>query len=169
VKTVRILGLIFRARHSWLPHIKDTKAKYLRALNVLKFHSHLKYWCNREILLPLYSSFVRSILHYGSSIYGLAPLSQLQLLDPIQNSALRLATGAFRTNTASSPCADTGIPPAPLHYRRLTLTAKFLTSILQRPKTNTYNLIFHPSPALHSTSTLSSVLNHLFLQLIRSF
>ena len=164
VETIKALGLLFHTRHSWLPHIKATKAKCLRALNTIKFLSHPKYGCNRKILLTLYTTLVRSILDYGSPIYGLAPSTHLRLLDTIQNAALRTATGAFRTSPAVSLCADAGIPP--LHYRRLTLTAKLLTSILQHPKTTTYNHIFHPPPSLHPDNNLRS---HLERQLNRTF
>ena len=78
---VKVLGLLFHTRHSWIPHIKATKAKCLRAINILKFLSHPKYGCNRNILIPLYTTLVRSILDYGSPIYGLASPSQLKLLD----------------------------------------------------------------------------------------
>jgi len=120
--------------------------------------------CNRRILLPLYSTFVRSTLDYGPPVYGLAPPTQLKLLDPVQNAALRIVTGSFRTSPASSLCAETGVPP--LHYRRLTLTAKFLTTVLQHPKTNAYNYIFNPSPAIQSNNNLRT---HLELQLNRTF
>ena len=78
------------------------------------------YQNNRKTLIPLYQTLVRSILDYGSPIYGLVTPSQLRLLDTIQNSAIRFATGAFRTSSALSLCAETGIPP--LDFRRLTLT-----------------------------------------------
>ena len=140
---------IFHNLHTWIPHIKTTEAKCLRALNILKFLFYPKYGCSRRILLLLYSTFVRYILNYGSPVYGLASPTQLKLLDPVQNAALRIATGAFRTSPASSLCAETGVPP--LHYRRLTLTAKFLTTILQHPKTSAY---FNPSPAIQPLSLI---------------
>ena len=50
--------------------------------------------CKRNRLIPVYQTLIRSILDYGSLIYSLAPKSQLALLDPIQNSAIRICTGA---------------------------------------------------------------------------
>ena len=88
VNSIKVLGLTFQSRHSWLPHIKATKAKCIRTLNILKILSHPSHGCQRKILLPLYKSLIHSILDYGSPIYGLAPASHLKLLDPIQNSAL---------------------------------------------------------------------------------
>ena len=116
VNSIKMRDLTFQSRHSWLPYIKDTKAKCIRALNILKILSHPTHGCQRKILLLLYTSLIRSILDYGSPIYGLASTSHLKLLYPIQNSALRIASKAFRTSPTASLCAETGI--LPLHCRR---------------------------------------------------
>jgi len=93
-------------------------------------------------------------LDYGSPIYGLTPPFQLQLLYSIQNSALRIATGAFCTSPAISLCAETSIPP--VHYRRLTLTVKFLTAYSNTPRQPHTTISF----TLHQpfTSIITSVL-----------
>ena len=54
----------------------------------------------------------------------------------------------------------------PLHYRRLTLTAKFLTNLLQHPETTTYHYIFHPSSDIHLDNNLRT---HLQQHLNRNF
>ncbi len=82
-----------------------------------------------------------SILDYGSPIYGLASRSNLALLDPVQNVSIHIATGAFRTSPSLSLCADAGIPP--LHYRRLTLTAKLLTRLAQYPNLPLHDRLFN--------------------------
>ena len=64
----------------------------------------------------IHKSLIRPILDYGSPIYGLATPSYLKLLDTVQTSSIRIATGDFSTNPALSPCAEAGIPP--LSYRR---------------------------------------------------
>ena len=107
-ETVKVLGLRFHHRHSWLPHLKELKAKAMRALNVLKYLPRPFTGCNRKVLFPLYCSLVRS--DYGSPVYGLAPKAHLIILDPIQNSAIRMCTGAFPTSPALSLYADAGIP-----------------------------------------------------------
>ena len=109
-ETVKVLGLRFHTRHSWLPHIKELKAKCIRASNILKYLAHPSTGCNRKTLLPLYQSLIRSILDYGAPVYGLAPPSQLAILDSIQNSAIRLCTGAFPTSPAFRLCADADSP-----------------------------------------------------------
>ena len=71
---------------------------------------------------------------------------------------------AFCTNPALSLCAESGI--LPLRYQRLNLTAKFLTTILEHPRTTTYNHIFHPLPSVHVDNNLRT---HLEQQLNRTF
>jgi len=91
-ETIKVFGLRFNDRHSWLPHIKETKAKW-RAINVSEYLPHpLSLWMHRKVLPPLYQSPVCSILDYGAPIYGLAPPSQLALLDTIQNAGLAQQT-----------------------------------------------------------------------------
>ena len=102
----KVFGLRFDSSLSWLPHIKEIRVKSLRALNVLKYLAHRVTGCKRKVLLPLHHSLVRSILDYSASIYSLAPHSHLALLDPIQNSVIRICTGAFRTSPALSLCAE---------------------------------------------------------------
>ena len=87
-------------------------------------------------LIPLYQTLIRSILDYGSPIYSLAPKSQLAQLDPIQNSAIRICTGAVRTSPHLSLCSDSGMPA--LRYRALSLSATLISSIRCLPTTFQY-------------------------------
>jgi len=68
-----------------IPHIKFIRAKCLRKLNIIKILSHPKTGCNRKIRLPFHQSLIRSVLEFGSPIYGLASPSQLVILDTFQN------------------------------------------------------------------------------------
>ena len=119
------------------------KAKCLRTVNVLKYLSHPRTGCNRKILLQIYKSLVQSHLDYGAPIYNLANKSSLSLLDPIHSSCLRLALGAFRTSPSASLCAEAAEPP--LGYRRLFLTANFLTTTSRFPHLPPYQNLLHPS------------------------
>ena len=94
-------------------------------------------------LIPLYQTLIRSILDYGSPVYGLAPKSQLALLDPIQNYAIRICTVVFRTSPQLSLYSDSGLPPLPIHYRRLALFATLTSSILCLPNTHVHELLFN--------------------------
>jgi len=88
------------------PHIKISKAKTSRALNILKTLAHHSKGCIRKVLLLLYQALIRLILNYASSIYEQSPRFYVKFLEPIQNSVLRFAIGAFRTSPAISLGAE---------------------------------------------------------------
>ena len=81
-------------------------------------------------LLNIYIALIRPKLGYGSIIYSSASDQLLQVLDPIQNTCLRLALRAFPTTPTSSLHSLSGIQP--LSYRRLTLAANFYTHAISK-------------------------------------
>ena len=97
VKEAKFLGLIFDHKLSFKPHINYLRLKCLKALNLLKVVSSLDWGADRKVLLRLYRSLVRSKLDYGCMVYGSARKSYLCKLETVQNQALRLCLGAFRT------------------------------------------------------------------------
>ena len=85
--------------------------KCTKALNLLRVLAHTSWGADQETLLHLYRSLIRSKLDYGCIVYGSARGSYLRMLDPIQNHALRLCLGAYRTSPASSLCVEANEPP----------------------------------------------------------
>jgi len=67
------------------------------------------------------ASLIRSKLDYGCIVHGSAHGSYLQMLDPIQNHALRLCLGAYRTSPASSLCVEANEPPLYFRWKKLSL------------------------------------------------
>src|SRR6266576_6579508 len=65
----------------------------------------------RDRLLKIYHSLIRSKIDYGCQIYRTASKTLLQNLTSIQNSCLRICTGAFRTSPSLSLCCEAGEPP----------------------------------------------------------
>ena len=98
VEENKFLGVIFDRKLSFIPHIKQLKAKCQKALNLLRVVAHTDWGADRKVLLNLYRTIIRSKLDYGSIIYGSARKSYLEMLDPIHHQGLRLALGAFRTS-----------------------------------------------------------------------
>ena len=64
VKESKFLGILFDRKLSFIPHIKYLKAKYLKALNLLKVLSHTSWGADRTTLFKPYRSLVRSKLYY---------------------------------------------------------------------------------------------------------
>jgi len=111
----KFLGVVFDRRLSFIPHIKHLKDKYTKALNLLRVLAHTSWRADQETLLHLYRSLIRSKLDYGCIVYGSARSSYLRMFDPIQNHALRLCLGAYRTSPASSLCVEANEPT--LYFR----------------------------------------------------
>ena len=103
----KFLGVIFDNKLTFLAHIRYLKEKCLKALNLLRVVAQTFWGTDQHTLLHL----VRSKLDYGSVVYGSAQESYLRILDPIQNHALLLCLGAFRTSPAWCMCVQATEPP----------------------------------------------------------
>ena len=102
VEQAKFLGLIFDRKLTFVPHLRYLRQKCMKALNLLRVIAHAKWSSDEATLLHLYRPLIRSTLDYGTIVYGSARKSYLRMLDLIQNQALRLCLGAFRTSPATS-------------------------------------------------------------------
>jgi len=121
VEQTKFLRVIFDNKLLFLPHIRYLKEKCVKALNLLRVVAHTTWGADQHTLLHLYRSLVRSKLDYDSVVYGSARESYLRVLDPIQNHALRVCLGAFRTSPASSMCVQANEPSFYIRRRMLSI------------------------------------------------
>ena len=142
VEENKFLGVVFDRKLSFIPHIKQLKAKCQKALNLLRVVSHTDLGADRKILLHLYRTIIRSKLDYGSIIYGSARKSYLETLDPIHHQGLRLALGAFRTSPSESLLAEANEPS--LYNRRLKLSMQYALKLKSNPSNPTYETVCEP-------------------------
>ena len=112
-------------------------------MNVLKVVGHKDWGADSETLLTLYRTLIRSKLDYGCTVYGAARTSYTQMLDPIQNQALRVCLGAFRTSPVESLQVEANEPP--LHLRRNKLSVQFALKLYAHPDNPTFDCTFNPS------------------------
>lgn len=115
--------MFFDRKLSWAKHIEELKTKSLKSLNVLKMTAHTKWGGDRKCLKNLYTALTLSKMDYGSIIYQNAKPNLLRKLDTVQNSALRLISGAMYTSPIPSLHAETNI--IPLKHRRSLLSLKY--------------------------------------------
>ncbi|XP_046684667.1 uncharacterized protein LOC124370426 [Homalodisca vitripennis] len=139
-RNVRFLGLTFDSRLTWIPHLKSLKAKCLQRLNMLRVLTGTKWGADRTCMLRFYKAFVRSCLDYGSQVYSSARPSALGMLDSIHHSAIRLATGAFRSSPSSSLLAEASEPM--LDMRRKQLVINYFHSLKAKPENPAYEHVF---------------------------
>ncbi|MCU7801126.1 MAG: hypothetical protein KZQ70_13560, partial [gamma proteobacterium symbiont of Lucinoma myriamae] len=142
VEENKFLGVIFDKKLSFLPHIKQLKAKCQKAMNLLRVVAHTDWGADRKVLLNLYRTLIRSKLDYGSIIYGSARKSYLEMLDPIHHQGLRLALGAFRTSPSASLLVEANEPS--LQDRRTKLALQYSLKLKSNPSNPTYQSVFRP-------------------------
>ena len=141
VEESKFLGVIFDNKLTFIPHIDYLKTKCQKALNLLRVVANMEWGGDREVLLRLYRSLIRSKLDYGSIVYGAARISYLKKLDPIPNQGLRLALGAFRTSPSVSLHAEA--QELPLHLRRQKLGMQYALRISTNIKNPTHSIVFN--------------------------
>ncbi len=116
---VPYLGLIYDNKLRWKFHISSIKAKCNARLNLLRKLSHTTYGADTQSLLRLYYALIQSVCNYGYPAYSSAATTALQSLNSIHNSALRLATGAFRSTPTTSLFYEAAVLPQDLHQHYL--------------------------------------------------
>ena len=99
---VRFLGLYWDSKLSWNGHIARFKAKCMKDLNLLRAVSTEEWGTDSEIIMRLYRAIIRPKIDYGSIVYGAASENLIKQLDTIQNEAMRISTGAFKSTPIKS-------------------------------------------------------------------
>lgn len=108
VKIHKHLGFTLNDKMTWHEHITNIITKANRRLGILK---KLKYKCDRQTLLKLYTAYVRSIMEYGDVVWDNIPAELSDRLEYIQVDALRCITGITISVTRKNLYTETGIQP----------------------------------------------------------
>ena len=118
-RTHTLLGLVFDSpKLTWKDHVQYLTKDCQRRIDLLKSIASPVWGASLKILRNFYIAFVRSKLDYGSIIYD-SNRVMLNKLEIIQNTAMRLITGARRTSPIISLQAETFLPPLKLHREYL--------------------------------------------------
>ena len=125
------LGLVIDNSLRWHKHVEQLRSDCLRRLNVLKHLSHTTWGADSKSLLRIYETFIKSKLEYGVEAYGSACVSTLKKLEAIQNEALRIATGAYRTSPIRSLNILTGCKP--LETSRMVKLINYVIRVIVNP------------------------------------
>ena len=123
VKNFKFLGMVFDQTFSWKDHIQYVIDKCLKRINILKLLSGSKWGADKNTMVILYKTLIRSIIDYGSIIYQSASKSNLHKLDVIQSQALRICCGALRCTPVEALEVDCGVIPLQLRRRFLSIQA----------------------------------------------
>ena len=116
VKTHKHLGLFLSSDAKWHDHFEFMKAKVNKRIGVLR---SLKYKLNRESLLTIYKTYIRSIMEYCSVIWDNCTITQSDELELLQRECIRIITGLPRFCSVVKLYAESGLEPlAQRRYRQ---------------------------------------------------
>jgi len=141
---LKILGLLLNFQLNWSNHIKTLKTKAKLRLNIISTLSNRNWGANINIIMRTYRSLILSFIDYGAIIYGAAPNSILNALNPIHNQDIRISIGAFKTSPIPSILCEANTPP--LDIRHNILTYKFALKRLVDKENTISSYIFTNSP-----------------------
>ena len=128
----KFLGILLDGpRLTWGPHIQYLVTSCLKRLNLMKSLAGVKWGANKKTLLHFYCTYIRSRLDYGCEVYGAASPSVLSKLEVIQNSALRIALGAFKSSPVTALQAEASLPS--LSHRRSNILVRTYTKLASSP------------------------------------
>lgn len=116
-KSPKILGVIFDTKNTWTHHIKTLRKESLLRINILNSIAHSSWGAHSKPLLQIYKALIFSKIKYGSFLFHNAKHKNLQMIDSVYNTGLRISIGAFKSSPWSSIHNIAGIPS--LHICRL--------------------------------------------------
>ncbi|XP_022182678.1 uncharacterized protein LOC111042396 [Myzus persicae] len=138
---VKILGITFDHKASWIPHILNLKNTTVPRLNIIKTLGHTSWGAKSQTLLKIHKAFILSKLDYGAPIFSSAKHTKLKILETIHNSGIRLSIGAFRSSPIKSILNIAGIPSLEVRWREQ--THKLAARISRSPKIKFITLNIH--------------------------
>lgn len=112
------LGVTFDKRQTWKPHISRVEGTARRKLAMMRKLAGTTWGANEQILKTIYQGTVRPTMEYSSPAWSTTAKTNQQVLDKVQNQALRIITGAIKSTPITFMEKITGIQP--LQKRRQT-------------------------------------------------
>ena len=104
--------------------------------------AHTEWGADRNTLLKLYRSLIRSKLDHGNFIYQSARKTYLKILNPIYYGGLRLVLGAFKISPVKSQYTEANEAPANIRSNKLAL--QYFVKLKSCPSNPAYGGAFHP-------------------------
>ena len=131
VKHPKVLGLTFDPKLTYAEHIKNTTTKASKTINILKTLTSTQWGKQKETITATYKAITRPILEYSSTIWSpITSNTNINKLQTIQNTALRIATGCTADTNIQHLHDETKILPLQQHLK---LHASQLHQTAQQP------------------------------------
>jgi hypothetical protein len=152
VKHPKILGITYDPKLNFSEHTKITKDKATKSINILKALTTTKWGKSKETITATYKTITRPILEYGSTLWSpLLADTNLQTLQTIQNTALRIASGCTADTNTTHLHQETQTLPLKTH---LILHANQLKTKSTNQHHPLHSLLNQPTPPRNKKETL---------------
>ena len=83
---------------TWKKHYEDLAREGQQRINIMRAISGTTWGANRELLLNFYRTYLKRKISYAAPATATAYQSRKEILEKIQNVALRVALGARKTS-----------------------------------------------------------------------
>jgi ribonuclease HI len=126
----KFLGLVFDKKLSWTHHINYVIEKSKSKINLLRTLTGYTWGANKNALLRIYRTLIRSRLEYGSEVFHTANKANFDKLNAKLNMCLRIICGAMSSTSLDALRNECGEPPLELsiYRKQLRYTAKVASS-----------------------------------------
>jgi len=98
-KSIKFLGLTFDQQLTWNEHINNVIIKSKSKINLLRSISGSRWGANKKTLIKIYRTIIRPKLEYGLEVMTSITKSARRNLEKIQNTCLRICTGAMKSTS----------------------------------------------------------------------
>nr|CAH7728846.1 unnamed protein product [Callosobruchus chinensis] len=122
VDQYKYLGIILDKKLLWTKHIQYVKQRCEKGLNLLRAVTKTKWGADTCTSLTFYRSYIRSVIDYGSTVYGMSSNTNLLVIDRIQYKAIRICLGVIKSSPCCALLAEAQEPP--LKFRRRYMARK---------------------------------------------
>lgn len=130
----KFLGVVFDSRLTWKHHINYVTTRCQPRVNLLSNIAAHTWGSNKQTLLHLYRTLIRSVIEYGCELFYTASSSQLSKLENIQYKCLKLVCGALHGTPKIVLQNECGELPLSLRIRRQLLrTSVKISAAVQHP------------------------------------
>ena len=117
------LGVTLDRKLSMFDHVRAVREKASSKLNIVKRLASTTWGAKADVLRVLYLGTVRAQIDYSLPVQIYASATALKTLDSVQNSALRLICGTFRTAPIAALEIMANVPPLATRRDRAVITA----------------------------------------------
>ena len=126
VKTFKYLGMVMDAPNlTWNVHLNKLRDDCNARLSIMRAFTGTTWGADRDCLLKIYIALIRSKLAYGSQALLAASPTNLNKLEVIENTALRIATGAWNNTNIAALHVEANIVPIKTYLEEQSLKYYF--------------------------------------------